>query len=603
MTTDFRHVLTALAAAALLAACSTPQTKLRADEQFEVTQRRAAIASGAKPLAEQADANVLGGALRADAMAASQRQRPVARRADKPFIGSQMVPVTDEDRLPPIFGQVFTLDFSDAADAATGGVSITVMAARLSKLTGVPVRVQTDVFGDAGKRSSPTMMPIVPPQPMGSTAPSPVLVNGGAGGAATLGSPRPPAVAPNVGQAVSAAEPIGLNNVEMRHSGTLSSYLNNVTDRLGLAWEYRDNTVVIIRFVNEVHEIETFGGAQDYAMSSSGSGGGQGGVGGASNAAAATMDVRERGSQDAVTGIEKAIASMLLEAPGSSVTRVDGSGRLMVKTSRELQSRIREFVRSENVSMRRQAQIQFDIYSIITDDGDERGINWGTVLQKAGESVRMAFYSPPSLATASSSIASIAVLPNVPGNRLSEFLADSSLMVQALSAQGYSAQHRQVPLIALNRQWSRLNKLSTEYYLAETTPGPATSTGVGAPGLKTDKVTTGDQYVAMPQILNDNTVLLKFGMSLSDLLGLFDVSVGSGSTAQKVQAPRIQAINIQFPVALRPGEIAAITGLSRRVASEDTRRIAESTPIGLGGSRKVGVKTEHFIVFVRPILL
>jgi hypothetical protein len=172
-----------------------------------------------------------------------------------------------------------------------------------------------------------------------------------------------------------------------------------------------------------------------------------------------------------------------------------------------------------------------------------------------------------------------------------------------MNASGYAAQHRPVSLLALNRQWGRISRLSTDYYLSETTPGPASSTGVGAPGLKTDKVTTGDQYVAMPQILDDNTILLKFGMSLSDLLGMFDVSVGTGAQQQKVQAPKLTAINAQFPVALRPGEAVAVTGLSRLVSSTANRRLAENASILMGGSDTITYKREHFIVFIRPVLL
>jgi hypothetical protein len=107
----------------------------------------------------------------------------------------------------------------------------------------------------------------------------------------------------------------------------------------------------------------------------------------------------------------------------------------------------------------------------------------------------------------------------------------------------------------------------------------------------------------MPQILADNTILLKFGISLSDLLGLFDVAVGAGNQQQKVQAPKVSAINAQFPVAIRPGEVVVVTGLSRTSAVNDDQRLAEGAPLIAGGTRKSQIKREHFIVFVRPTLM
>jgi len=603
LTIGGKLALSALAVAAL-AACSTPVgIRDKVEAQYKATQSRAAAISAESPsIAEQAGRNVKGGKFGADIAAAQQKNMPVARRASAPFIGSSMVPVTSEDKLPSIFAEPFTLDFSDQAHG-TDGVSLSKAMARLSKLSGVPIRIQPDVYGE--KSGSVVRVAAVPQPlpPVGSPMPSPVLTNGGRPqaqpGAATQPAPPPAARA----DAVSTVEPTSLLNVDMKYSGTLAGYLNSVTDRLGLSWEYRDNTIVVMKYVVELHEVFTFPGSQKFAFSSSGSGSGSGGGGGASNAASASASVDESGESSPLATIEKSIAQIVADVPGSSVTRTDGSGRLMVKTSREMQSRVRDYIKTENNAMRRQAQIQFDIYSVTTDEGDERGINWVAILQKAGEAAQMRFSSPSSLATAESGIASISILPGIEGNKFSELLGNSGALIQAMNSSGYAAQHRPVSLLALNRQWGRISRLSTEYYLSETTPGPASSTGVGAPGLKTDKITTGDQYVAMPQILDDNTVLLKFGMSLSDLLGLFDVSVGSGALQQKVQAPRITAVNAQFPVAVKPGEVVAVTGLSRLVASTDSRRLAEGAPIALGGSNKVSYKREHFIVFIRPLLM
>jgi len=603
----------AVALANLLAGCGSPQLQAKVDRQVEATLARAKVLDASPPLAEQAGAGVKGGSAYADRLAAEQRNAPVVRRASAPYIGSVMVPATSEDRLPSIFHEPFTLDFSDARDGA-GGVSLSVAMARLSRMTGVPIRVQADVYtgpGDAGAGGPSHMPSAVPGMPL--PMPSPVLTNRAPSPVpptqASIGTVRPPAVVaptrPHRPDAVSAAAPMTVRSVDMKYSGTIAGYLNGVTDRLGLAWEYRDNTVVVMRFVTEIHEVFTVAGSTKYNFGSGGgssaAGGGSGG--GTSSSTTSSADVSESGETNVMASLEKAINSMLSEVPGSTVTRSDGSGRLVVKSSREMQSRVRDFVKSENSAMRRQAQIQFDVYSVTVDESDEHGIDWTAALASLQHpALRIAGGAPASLAGAAAGNLAISILGGQPGD-LSTALGNSRLIVQALSANGYSAQHRPVSLLALNRQWARVSRLGTEYYLSETTPGPASSTGVGAPGLKTDKVTTGDRYVAMPQILDDNTIMLKFDMSLSDLLGLFDVTVGSGATAQKIQAPKLTAVSAQMPVALRPGEVVAITGLSRVVVSSDARRLSEAAPIGLGGSQKMSTKREHFLIFIRPVIL
>jgi type IVB pilus formation R64 PilN family outer membrane protein len=552
---------------------------------------------------------------------------PVVRRASKPWLGSTLVPVTSEDRLPSVFAESFVLDFTDLGSG--GGVSLQVVAARIARLSGVPVRVSTDVFA-VNRGQSPTPGPsVVPlggaatrvtppgvtgmPIPMNAISQTQTQTQGPAGnanaspvvasaplarssGASGQTSTRPQ---PVQAESLSQIEPMTLSNVEMRWSGSLAGYLNMLTDNLGLAWEYRDNTVVISRFVHELHEIMAFQGSTKHAMSTAGSGNASGGA----NAATASMDVAETGDSDPMSSIEKTIKEMLSEAPGSAVTRTDGSGRLMVKAPREMQSRVRDYIRAENTALRRQATIQFDLYSVILDESDQRGVNWSMILQKAGEGAAASFGMPSTLANSLVGSAAVNVIPGVTGNKLSELLGNSSLFLQMIHQQGFNAQHRPISMLTLNRQWGRISRNSTEYYLSETTPGPASSTGVGAPGLKTDKVTTGDQVMAMPQIMDDNTILLKFGISLSDLLGLFDVSVGQGNLQQKVQAPKVSAINAQFPVAVRPGEVVAVTGLSRTVAVNDDQRLTEGAPLAAGGTRKTTFKREHFIVFVRPTLM
>lgn len=626
-----------MAVVAGLSACTTtsqPTVNEKVETHIGNVQTRVSRMTERTPvLADQVGPQARGSVTSAEAAAQQQREMPVVRRATKPWLGASMVPVTSDDRLPSVFGEDFVLDFSDLGMG--GGVSLQVVAARIAKLSGVPVRISADVYavsrgnaasGSQGPGSASAGAPlgglatrVTPPVPgmpvpmnavpqaqsfrpgAGAASPAvPQAVRMGASG--QLAAPtRAFETSP---EALSQAEPFTLNNVEMRWNGSLAGYLNMLTDSLGLAWEYRDGTVVISRFVLELHEIAAFQGGSKYSMSTSGSGAGAaGGGGGASNAASASMEVSESGESDPMGSIEKTIKEMLADVPGSSVIRTDGSGRLMVKAPREIQSRVRDYIRSENAALRRQVTIQFDLYSILLDDNDQRGINWGVVLQKAGEAVRLQLNTPAALSSVQAGLAAINVLPNVQGNQISELLGNSAMFLQMLNQQGYSAQHRPISMLALNRQWGRISRNSTEYFLSETTAGPASATGVGAPGLKTDKVTTGDQILALPQILEDNTVMLRFGISLSDLLGLFDVSVGQGNSQQKIQAPKVSAINAQFPVAVRPGEIVAVTGLSRTVASNDNQRLVEGAPLATGGTRKSQFKREHFIVFVRPTLM
>ena len=190
-----------------------------------------------------------------------------------------------------------------------------------------------------------------------------------------------------------------------------------------------------------------------------------------------------------------------------------------------------------------------------------------------------------------------------PDRRAVQRFGDSSLMIQALHQDGVTVQHQPLNLIALNRQWARKTNLRQTGYLSETTPSTVAGAGSGAPGLKTSTITTGDRFIVLPAILDNGGVLLKFGVSLTSLIGLFDVTAGSGATLQRVQTPEVSGTDDQSTVMLRAGEVMVLTGLSRVKSLYDGRSLGEYMPTLLGGSNKASQTREDFVIFVRPVIL
>jgi type II secretory pathway component GspD/PulD (secretin) len=289
----------------------------------------------------------------------------------------------------------------------------------------------------------------------------------------------------------------------------------------------------------------------------------------------------------------KTVSELISGVPNSAVTWSDGSSRLIVTTSKENHARVRSYLDKENKALAQKVNVTFDIYSVKKKDNDEQGIDWVAFFNSLNTRYNVAFRSPSQLTGATSGTLAI--------NTTSRDLTTTNNAVLALLAQyGESVQHRPVSFTTSQGVWDTTGRLSTTGYLKETTPGTASASGsAGAPGLKTDLITTGDQYSVLPVVLNDNTTLVRFSVTLSDLLGLFDVSTGSGETLQKVQTPQIEAITKGSMINLAPGETAVITGLSRRVAKRSENRLSKEMPILAGGSRNAEIATEHLLILVR----
>ena len=589
--------LAAAVSLGLLAGCAEPGVteRVQADHALGLTGTSSLHAD--RTLAEQGS-SAPGSQVDADRRAAEQAARPVLRHAHSPWVGSVSVPIGSGERLPSIFTEPVKLNFDDAA---TGGkVSLRTMADRITAVTGVPVRLKADVFasGDASARPMPQQAAPLAPMPQSL----PTLPGRASGGSEGVGPSLMPTPAPR---------DTSVNAVAMRWSGSLEGYLDLITDQLSLSWEYRDGVVVIERFRTEFFEIAALESETDYHLGLSGAdqanatSSGNGG-GGTNSTASSSNEVSEHGKSNVIASILAAIGQIIKDVPGSSVVRSDGSGRIAVTTTKETLSKVRDFVRVENESLLRQAQVQFDVYSVTRNESDERGIEWNAVLSALGGAYTGTFGAPATLASATAANIGFSILtPTQSGVTTSatRHFGGSSALLKLLSEYGVSTQHREVSLLALNRTWDRKSSLGGRAYVSATIPGAASTTGVGAPGLVTSTVTTGDRYLAQPFILDNNTVVLKFGIGLSSLVNLVNFTSGTGTSQQTVQTPETTAINDQSTVALKAGQILVITGLSRLVSSDDRRTLTDGAPIGLGGSKTQSRLREEFVIFVRPTIL
>jgi type IVB pilus formation R64 PilN family outer membrane protein len=591
LSTPFKISLIAVCAL-ISTGCATKITSGTEHVKAQTTPAVATLRNTAMPVSD----DTRGTAGYSDTLSAKLKSEPVAKRSAKPWVGNRVVDIQSDSVLPSIFNEKFGVNFDDKSKG--GRVSIAVVAERLTRITGVPVRVKADVYGaDAAKAAS---------TPVSRPAPAPFAAM-----PTPLGSPLGGVGLP-IGQNAQVQQPLpdyaqpitDVNSVEMAWNGSLRGFLDHVTGLLNLSWSYREGTVVIEKFVTETFEVAAFGGTQDYKMSISGSSSGSGSFGSAN----AGMDVNESGKLAAMESLKSAITSILV-GTGGSVVLNEASGRFTVSAPRDVLSRVRQIVKAEDSSLQRQAHIQFDIYSVTSKNSEEVGVDWSGVINNLAGTMGTTISTPTTIVGSAAGKLGYTLLKKIPGESTQAELdraakyGGSTGLVQMLNQMGNSAQYRPVSMIALNRQWARKTSLKTTGYVSETTPSTSSSAGSGAPGLKTASVTTGDKFLVQPAILDNGAIILKFGVSLTDLLGLFNVSAGSGSSLQTVQTPETSGTDDQGTVKLMPGEQMVITGLSRRVATSDRNGFSEDIPVILGGSKKSGYRREDFMIVVRATQL
>lgn len=411
-----------------LAGCATTATEKQIVKEHQKSENVVQKVRPALSLASQAR----GTQASAELLAKQQSQTAVLKYSEQAWVGSTMIPVNSDEKLPELFRKRYVMNFSDNGNS----VGLNKVAARLSEIVGMPVKVSSDVYSsDGSMRASVQQLPAV-------------------GGA------------PGKGYSITSASPIDPNAIRMKWDGSLTDFLNDLTSRLGLSWEYRDYSIVIMRYVSRVYEVASFPNGYSYSMSA-GATGSQSSEGTSSSNA---ITISEKGDLSGLKSLIEILEKMVSVVPGSTVDLAEGSGRVIVRTSKDMQHQVRDFIRSENKNMLKQVHIQIDMYSVRTSKDDQLGLNWNALYRSLSDNLNVDIASPSTLVGANTGSVRFTMPNQASAGDAGRRFGNSTAILQALSEFGQGVQYRPISLIALNRNWARKARLNTTGYLSETKP-------------------------------------------------------------------------------------------------------------------------------------
>ena len=529
-----------------------------------------------------ADASsIKGAAADVAARAAKAQQVALVRTASQPWIGGRFSPATKVDGLPALFDESYMLDFGE------GRVTLPVLATRLTKITGVPVRVRSDLAAGAVASAAAQVTPVAAGAARPGGVPAPGLAPAGPSAAANDG-----ATIPN--SAASANVAATVDGVSMRWSGKLRDFLDYLANTLNLSWEYTDGAVVIMANVVESHPVFGMVGLQSFenSVGSSATGSTSSGTSSGSNLQSADS-YTDKGTINGYEAIINTVKGIVGTAPGRSVTPDASTGTIVVAAPKDIQAQVRDYLRDKNKSLSQLVSVTLDIYTFKDSTTDTQGVNWNAVFTNLARSYSISSASPATLAgSATGSFTLTSLAGEATG---------SNVVLQALNQTGKSFTHTPVSLTTTNgRLKVSQPSVSSQGYVSKTTPSTTSSTGTtGTTGLETSTITTGDVYSVLPIIQPDQSIDLRYSFRLSSLLGLTTFTSGTGTSAQSVQIPRTSSVSDTANVHLAPGQSVLIAGLSRIVSSSDNNRLAEGASIVAGGSSSNKLSREHLMVLVR----
>lgn len=511
-----------------------------------------------------------------------KQERPLVESVKGLYVPRKSIPVNSDLNLPPIFERNITAIYPGATNVST-------VAERITKVTGIPVKIKPDVYlkatslivagSSAPASSNDTVVTPINPQP-----------------GAPLG--QAPTIGPNSTTQAQTSQTLSdstyAETFELNYDGSLSGLLDRLSSRLGISWEYKNGQIELYRLLTRTFVLKANPGATEFA-SSLGKDGGESGF-------ASSSKVTMKSQFSVWQSVENSVRSMLSTSGKLSVSQATGT--ITITDTKQVVESVAEYIDRENNILTRMVSLKVEILSVRLRDADEFGLDWDFIYRQINNGAqRFSFTlgSPTSLTSAQAGGIGFNILAPI-GEGLGQY-SGSSAIFNALASVGRTNVVTTSSATTLNRQPVPVAITNQVAYLAETTPAQGGIAGGNAvPGLKPGIVTTGFLLNFLPTVLDSNSILLQFSLDISELQRLGTFSVGSGVTQQAIQTPEVSGTQFLQRVAIKPGETLILSGYDRYFGQYDQRTLDRNGEPGLGGSRSGRNDREILVILVSPII-
>lgn len=519
----------------------------------------------------------------------SLQKMPVNQGADKllyttvlpgSWLGTAKKVQRQGGALPAAFYSNITLKFPDTPNLST-------FAERLTKVTGIPVKLRPDVYISASSFAPKS----------GGAAPAPAAPAAGTAGAAA-GAPA----SLNNGLLMAATTTSDYNSeIPLNYTGRLEAFLDAVCARTGLNWEYKDGAIVLSRLVTKTFTLKSTPGTSELRAAVGKTGGSQVGSG---TTFSADSSIKMGSSFSVWDNLRESINTMLTGVGKVAVT--EATGTITVTDTKDVVDQVGSMLQQINKSLSRQVAFRVEVLSLTTTDTAEYGVDWNAIFnQVAGinPSWKLGLASPSSLVGPDTGKLGYQLLTPVESGGTRGKLSGSQAMLSAMAGYGKASVVTTASAMTLNRQPVPVAITDQISYVQSVTVQPTTTTGANGSSNSTvaitpGTVTTGFILNMLPSITDDNGVILQFSVDISMLskMGTF------GSGAMAVQTPEVAGMQFLQRVAMKNGETLVLSGFERTTGQYDRRTMSKDSDLLMGGSLTGNRAKESIVILITPVL-
>lgn len=394
------------------------------------------------------------------------------------------------------------------------------------------------------------------------------------------------------------------NKLDLNVHGDLDQVMGIVTDRLGLSYSRTPgaNGSVNYRIYSigtRLFRIHLIGGGIDMGSQfdsgttqvtgATGNSGSSGGVTGASQGGQGTANTLQHVQSSIKGDIWKEMGDALRQM--GNVTVEPLTGTVTVNDTADVAERVKSYVDDRNKMFDKFVTFQVNVYSVTRTTSDSLSTNWTLVWQNlAGKGITLAnvFAAPTGAVTGGYSVLNTSSSP----------WAGTSAMLSALNELGNANLTRSTAVPAMNLTMAATQTGTQDGYLAESATSQTAQVGSTAT-LTPGTINTGFNISLLPNVFEDNNMILKFQINLSTNNGI-RTETAAGS---KIELPSIGLpLNTTVTVPMEPGQTIMLTGQDYDDTSSTRSGAGAAWNWFTGGGLSASRNHTMMVVTITPIL-
>jgi len=355
------------------------------------------------------------------------------------------------------------------------------------------------------------------------------------------------------------------------YSGPLSGLLTMIGNKNDFSWSYVNDRIEFFRFRTRTFVVHTL--ANEVSFTS----GVSAGHDGTANVSS-SISLREWAEiGEIVKGIVGNSGSAIASPSTNSIT---------VTSTPKLLTKVESYIKEVNRRFAKQVAVSVKVLQVSVNRGTDFGISYEGIF--GNNNPRWNFRTGGPAA----------------GNLLFNVVdgADQqSAIIQALSNAGRTSVITSATVTARNNRVVPINNTRKTKYIASisTLTENTNSTTEVTPGEEV----TGFSMQVMPNILDNGNLILMFNMSLSEIIQMKEITVGSPTSGTTIQLPIVDKRNFMQELVMKSGQTAVLAGFEKTRNENSTSGVGAAEFTWIGGNNTAATERDILVVMLTPQII